>query len=188
MGWLIIGLSLWTGAHLFKRLLPRQREALDKTMGKAARALVAVVILASVALMVVGYRQTDYVHLYSLPNWLWYVNNLAMLVAIFLMDIGRSGGITASKIRHPMLCGVLIWSVSHLLVNGDVAAVVLFGGLGLWALLEIAVINRSEGPWSAPAPGPITQDIKYAVLALVIYAVIVGIHYWLGYPVIAPLR
>ena len=156
MSWLIFGLSLWAGAHLFKRLLPRQREALDKTMGKAGRAVVAVLVLASVALMIVGYRNSEDVHLYALPGWVWHVNNLAMLVAIFLMDIGRSGGVIASKVRHPMLCGVFIWAVAHLLVNGNVASLVLFGGLGLWALVEIAVINRVEGPWSAPAPGPIT--------------------------------
>ena len=89
--------------------------------------------------------------------------------------------------RHPMLLGIVIWAVAHLLVNGDVASLVLFGGLGLWALAEMAVINRAEGPWSAPAEGPIVNDAKIAVLALVLYAAFAGVHYWLGYPVIALL-
>ncbi len=89
--------------------------------------------------------------------------------------------------RHPMLLGIVIWAVAHLLVNGDVASLVLFGGLGLWALAEMAIINRAEGPWSAPAEGPIVNDAKFAVLALVLYAAFAGVHYWLGYPVIALL-
>jgi uncharacterized membrane protein len=181
--WLVLGLSLWIGAHLFKRVLPRQRAA----MGKAGRGMVAVLVLAAIVLMVIGFRRADYTNLYALPVWVWHVNNLLMLVAIFLMDAGRAGGVVAANLRHPMLLGVVIWAVAHLLVNGDLASLVLFGGLGLWALAQMAVINRAEEPWSAPAKGPIVNDAKIAVLALVLYAAFVGVHYWLGYSVIALL-
>jgi len=148
-------------------------------MGKAGRGVVAVLVLASIILMVIGYRGIDKEPLYALPVWTWHVNNLLMLVAIFLMDVGKAGGVVAAKVRHPMLLGVMIWAVAHLLVNGDLASLVLFGGLLLWALIEMAVINRAEGPWAAPEVGPIVNDVKFMVLALVLYAIIVGIHYWL---------
>lgn len=184
MIWLFLGLLLWIGAHLFKRLLPTQRAA----MGKAGRGVVAVLVLAGIILMVIGYRSADYIHLYALPAWVWHFNNLLMLVAIFLMDAGRVDGVVRALLRHPMLSGVVVWAVAHLLVNGDLASLVLFGGLGLWALAEMAAINRYEGPWSAPARGSIVKDAKIATLALVLYAIIVGIHYWLlGYSVIALL-
>ena len=77
---------------------------------------------------------------------------------------------------------VVVWAAAHLLVNGDLASVVLFGGLGLWALVEMAVINRAEGPWQPPEPGSLRNDAKIALLALVLYAVIVAIHTWLGHP------
>ncbi len=180
MAYLILGLALWAGAHLFKRVLPEQRAAL----GKAGRPVVAVLILAAVALMIAGYRGTEDVYLYALPTWAWYLNNLLMLLALFLMDIGRVRGIVRTKIRHPMLLGVVLWSVAHLLVNGDLAPVILFGGLGLWALLEMAVINRAEGAWEKPAVGALVNDGKVALVAAALYAVIVGILYWLGYPVL----
>ncbi len=181
MIWLFLGLLLWFGAHLFKRVLPRQRAAL----GKAGRVAVAVLVLAAIGLMVIGYGSAADVHLYALPSWAWHLNNLLMLVAIFLMDVGRAGGVVGAKLRHPMLWGVVVWAVAHLLVNGDVASLVLFAGLGLWALAEMAVISRAEGPWSAPAEGPIFKDVRVAVIALVLYAAFVGVHYWLGYSVIA---
>ena len=156
-------------------------------MGKAGLGVVAVLVLAAIVLMVIGFRSADFMHLYALPAWVWHVNNLLMLVAIFLMDAGRAGGVVGAKLRHPMLSGVVIWAVAHLLVNGDLASLVLFGGLGLWALAHMAVINRAEGPWSAPAKGPIVKDAKIEVLALVLYAAFVGVHYWLGYSVIALL-
>lgn len=183
MIWLILGLLLWFGAHLFKRVLPGQRAA----MGKAGPAAVAVAVLAAIVLMVIGYGSAEEVLLYALPVWAWHLNNLLMLVAIFLMNAGRAGGVVGAKLRHPMLWGVVVWTVAHLLVNGDVASLVLFAGLGFWALTEMAVIDRAEGPWSAPAKGPIFKDVRIAVLALVLYAAIAGVHYWLGYSVIALL-
>ncbi len=101
-----------------------------------------------------------------------------------MMDIGRVNGVIRTKVRHPMLMGVVIWSAAHLLVNGDLSALVLFGGLGLWALLQMAVISRTEGPWEVPTKGSILSDGKVAVLAVVLYTVIAGIHYWLDRPAI----
>ena len=121
MTMLISGLLLWSMAHLFKRLLPRQREAL----GKAGRGLVALAILGSLVLMVFGYRAAETEYLYALPGWAWHANNTLMLIALFLMDIGRVRGVVRTKIRHPMLTSVLLWTIAHLLVNGDTAAVVL---------------------------------------------------------------
>ncbi len=134
--------------------------------------------------MITGYREAEDVPLYALSNWTWYLNNLLMLVALFMMDIGRVNGVVRTKVRHPMLIGVVIWSVAHLLVNGELSALVLFGGLGLWALLQMAVISRAEGPWEVPAKGSILSDGKVAVLAVVLYTVIAGIHYWLDRPAI----
>ena len=171
---------MWVGAHFFKRVLPKQREAL----GNWGRPLVAVVIVVSIVLMIMGYREAEDVPIYALPIWAWYFNNLMMLVALFMMDVGKVKGMVRTKIRHPMLLGVVIWSVAHLLVNGDLAALVLFGGLGLWALLEMAVLTRTEGMWDVPAKGPILNDGKVAVLAVVLYVVIAGIHYWLDRSVI----
>jgi len=180
MTWLVLGILLWVAAHLFKRVLPNQREAL----GKWGRPLVAVVIVVSIVLMIIGYREAEDVPLYALSIWTWYLNNLLMLVALFMMDIGRVNGVIRTKVRHPMLIGVVIWSVAHLLVNGELSALVLFGGLGLWALLQMAVISRTEGPWEVPTKGSILSDGKVAVLAVVLYTVIAGIHYWLDRPAI----
>ena len=57
-----------------------------------------------------------------------------MLVAVALIGAGHSKGRARGWLRHPMLTGVVVWAVAHLLVNGDVASLVLFGWLGLWAV------------------------------------------------------
>ena len=57
-------------------------------------------------------------------------------------------------VRHPMLMGVFVWSLSHLLTNGTTRALILFGGLGVWALIEMPLINAREGARELPeSPG-----------------------------------
>ncbi|PWE29272.1 hypothetical protein DDZ14_17975 [Maritimibacter sp. 55A14] len=179
MSLLVLGVLLWMAAHLFKRIAPGPRAAL----GNAGRGLVALGVLGSVVLMVIAYRGADYVALYTPPGWGVHLNNLLMLIAVFLLGVGKAGGVVGAKLRHPMLLGVVIWAIAHLLVNGDLASLILFAGLGLWAVIEMLTINAAEGPWTPPAKGPVAKDAKVAVIALVLYAAIAGVHYWMGYPV-----
>jgi len=81
-----------------------------------------------------------------------------------------------------MLTGVVVWAVAHLLVNGDLPSVVLFGGLGLWAIISMMIINRAEPNYEPFDGGTVQGDIRLAVITLVLFAVIVGIHTWLGVP------
>lgn len=178
---LILGLLIWVGVHMFKRLSPGGRAALDARLGKGGRAVIAVALLVAVVLMVKGFRAAPVIAVYEPVPGGGHLNNLLMLIALFLLGAGSAKGVVASKLRHPMLWAVVVWAVAHLLVNGDLASIILFGGGGLWALGEMQLINRAEGPWQRPAPGPISKDIKVAVIAVVLFAVIAWIHIYLGH-------
>jgi len=175
MVYLILGLALWVAAHLFKRVAPDLRAR----MGNVGKALVAVGVLAGLGLMIVGYKQAEVVNLWFPPTWTVHLNNLLMLVAVFVYGMSATTGRLRGRMRHPQLTAVKIWAVAHLLVNGDLASVVLFGGLLGWAVLEVIVINRSQD-WVRPEPGPAKKDIILVIITLVMFAVIAGIHMWLG--------
>jgi NnrU protein len=83
-------------------------------------------------------------------------------------------------LRHPLLYGVILWAVAHLLVNRDLASLILFGGLGLWAALEIALINRAEPLWVRPAPAPVGKEIGAAVGAVALTVIVGYIHGLIG--------
>ena len=181
MSWalLILGLALWNAAHFFKRLMPQARAS----MGNAGKGVVAAVIAVGLVLMVIGYRGTDFVHVYETPSWTVHINNLLMVIAVVLTGAGNSKSRLRDKMRHPMLAGVRVWAIAHLLVNGDLASILLFGGLFIWALLQVIVINRAEPDWTRPDPGTVAGDVRLALISAVVFAVIAGVHTWLGYPV-----
>ena len=172
---LCLGLVLWVAGHLFKRTAPDLRAG----MGNAGKGLAALVILGGLVLMIMGYRGAEFVNLWFPPAWTVHLNNLLMLVAVFVYGMSATKGRLRGRMRHPQLTAVKIWAVAHLLVNGDLASVVLFGGLLAWAVLEVIVINRSE-VWLRPEPGPARKDILLVVITLVMFGAIAGIHVWLG--------
>jgi len=178
MVWLILGLALWFVSHLMKRVTPGLRATLGEGAGKGVVSLLSIL---SNYLMVKGFQAADVVVLWSPPAFLTHLNNLLMLLAVFLVNLGYSRGVLRTKIRHPMLTAVKTWAIAHLLVNGDLASVVLFGGLFVWALVDLILVNRQVPVWNRPAPGPVKNDLIYGVVALGVYGMIGWIHNWLGY-------
>ena len=175
---IVLGLALWWGAHLWKRLAPASRAS----MGNAGKGLVTAGVLAGVVLMVMGYRGVEHVDLWYPPTFLTHLNNLLMLFAFYLYAAsGMKTRITA-VIRHPQLTAVKTWAVAHLLVNGDLASVVLFGGILAWAVVEVILINRAEPRRPLPEPAPVGKEIGAVVGAVVVMGVVMLIHNWLGVP------
>lgn len=174
---LVAGILLWIAGHMFKRATPGARARL----GDGGKGLAAAVILLGVVLMVIGYRQAEVTPLFTPIAGMGHLNNALMVVAIFLTGVGGTKGTLYTRMRHPMLWGTVIWAVAHLLVNGDLASVLLFGGLGLWALAEMAVINAS-GPWVRPVAGRGAKgDLMNLVGTAVLYGLIAYVHIWLGH-------
>lgn len=172
MSLMILGILLWVLPHSFKRLAPRKHLMLMPQI----KAIDAALILIGTALMVIGYRATEAMpNLYDPLPGMGHVNNTLMLIAVYLFGVGGARSILIDKMRHPMLTGMLLWAVAHLLVNGDPASVVLFGALGIWAVAEMVLINRA-GPWKRPQPGSIKGDLKNLVGTLAIYGIIVWVH------------
>ncbi len=174
---LMLGLILWVASHLFGRLAPGPRARLGVLPGKM---VVTVLSLAAILLMVIGYRRAEVVAVYTPLPGMGHLTDLLMLVALFLFGLSHSKGRLRPLIRHPMLWSVVVWAVAHLLVNGDAASLVLFGGVGLWAVASMLLINAQEA-WTPPAPGGLRSDAIALAVAVVLYAVIAGIHIWLGH-------
>ncbi|SNX69501.1 NnrU protein [Cereibacter ovatus] len=173
---LILGVALWSAAHLFKRVAPGLRQPL----GIAGKGIAALLLVGSLVMMVMGYRQADFISVYVPPAGMGHANNLLMLFALIVFGASMSKGWLWTKIRHPMLYGFALWAFAHLLVNGDVASLILFGGLGAWAVAEVVLINK-QTTWDRPLSGGPKRDLGLIGVVLVMYGLIALVHYWLGH-------
>ncbi|MDA5095162.1 NnrU family protein [Aliiroseovarius sp. KMU-50] len=173
---LILGLALWYAGHFWKRALPDRHTA----MGEKAKGVSAALIFAGVVVMVIGYTMAESNDLFAYPPFFKHINNLAVLIAIYLMSPGPSKGAFFYKMRHPMLTGMIVWAVAHMMVNPDTASYVLFGGLTVWAVAEMKVINAAEPDWTPNPKGAIAKDAMFLVASLVLLAVIGYIHGLIG--------
>lgn len=176
MALLALGIFLWWAAHLFKRVAPERRAA----MGDRGRGPVALGIAVGVILMIIGYRSAEVYDLWLAPDFFLHINNLLVLIAIYMMSPAPKKGVILNGMRHPQLIGFTLWAVAHLMVNSDPASLLLFGGLAAWAILEIIVINRAEPEWTRPEKGTIAKDAMFFAASIVLMGVIGMIHGYFG--------
>jgi uncharacterized membrane protein len=179
---LVIGVLLWAYSHLMKRVTPGFRAKLGDGPGKG---VVTVLSVLSICLMYVGYGQADRTELWPKLAAFTHINNLLMLFAVILLFMQANRGVMRTWLRHPMLTAVKVWALAHLLVNGDLPSIILFGGLMAWAVVDVILINRMEPPWNRPAKGQVVNDVIYVLGCVVALGAIAWVHGWiLGYPVL----
>jgi uncharacterized membrane protein len=182
---LAIGLLLFTGVHLIPALAPGLRETWRGRMGEAGyKGVFSLLLLLGVGLIVAGWRSTQPAVVYMLPTATHHAAMGLLVVAFLFLVVSTRKSRLRRWIRHPQLTGVALWGIAHLLLNGDSRSLLLFGGLTLWALVEIIAINRREGVWiKDPVPGWGTEVVTLLITAVVI-GVVISVHPWIaGMPV-----
>ena len=174
---LIAGVVFWSIAHLVPATLPGVRANLIAKLGEAPyKGLFALDIIIALALIVFGWKAAIPAALYAPPLYGSPIPSAFLLLAILLLVASRTPNNLKRYIRHPQMAAVLCWSAGHLLTNGDSRSVVLFGGLAIWAILEMLFINKRDGEWQKPAPVPFLKDVITAVVAAVVFAALVYFH------------
>ena len=177
---LLAGVLLWSFTHLVPALLPELRRRLVGRIGENPYKLVFTLLMAlSIYLVISGWKATIPENLYLPPVWGRHLTALLMLPAFVLFFAPYPPNNIRRKLRHPQLTGVALWGVAHLIANGETRSVVLFAGLATWALLEMWLINRRDGAWTAPAAAPRRNDVLLVLAAVVIYVAVAASHRWL---------
>ncbi|MEM1112234.1 MAG: NnrU family protein [Pseudomonadota bacterium] len=188
MALIFAGVLLWTFVHLLPAAAPAARGQLLGKMGEGGyKGLFSVLVLLSVTLMVVGWRSATPSIVYSPPYDLRPVAIGLLVLAFILLGAANQPVRIRRVVRHPQLSGVALFSFAHLLANGDSRSVVLFGGLLIWALLEMPLISRREGVWQKPEVKGWGREFAGVVVALLIMLALAWAHPWIaGVPVAMP--
>ena len=173
---LLLGLLLFLGIHSISIFAPAARDRWAASMGANLwRALYSILSIIGFVLLIRGYAaaRLDPVVLYVPPGWTRHVVMLLMLPVFVMLFAAYLPGRIRSALKHPMLVAVKLWAVAHLLANGMLADVLLFGGFLAWAVLDrISLKRRVQRPITA-APASRWNDLAAVVLGLAAYAAFV---------------
>jgi uncharacterized membrane protein len=182
MALLVIGLSIFFLIHIVPTL-PDARRGLVRVLGEAAyKAVFSVASLLGFALMVIGYGRMQVMadenpEVWTPPVGMRHVAFVLMIPAMVLLVATYVPSHIRSAMRHPMLIAIALWAVSHLLANGDLASILLFGSFLVYAVYDlISVQSRvALGPLGSRTGGLLGDVVVVAAgLALYIFMLLVG--------------
>ncbi len=175
---LVIGIIIFSGMHLVSSF-PVLRQRLVNRLGEGPyKGTFAVIALAGLLLIIIGKASADVVPLWQPPGW-GHAAALAIMPIAFILLIGAYLPSNLKRFTsQPMLSGVVLWAVAHLLANGEVASVVLFGGLGAFALAmmwseythKAVLVNERQ---------PLSKDLITVVAGVLVYGVFLVVHPYL---------
>jgi uncharacterized membrane protein len=177
MGLLIFGVLLFAVVHLIPAIFrPLRASLVDKLGENAYRGIFSLVVVAALVLIVLGWRSATPSGIYVPPLPGGPITSILVFAAFVLFVSARSGSNIKRFVRHPQMLAVILWSSAHLLANGDSRSLVLFGGLGVWAVAEILLCNRRDGAWSRPDRVPTRVDVITVVIGAVAFALLGYLH------------
>ncbi len=179
---LVLGLVLFLGIHSVSIVAPAWRDAQAARNEKAWKGVFALVSLVGFVLLVYGYglaRQSPLV-LYTPPAGMRHLVMLLMLPVFPLLLAAYLPGRIKTLTKHPMLLATKLWALSHLLVNGTLADVLLFGGFLTWAVADRISLKRRVPRPVPGAPPSAMNDVIAVVVGLALYGLFVWqAHLWL---------
>lgn len=173
----VAGLGLFLGVHSISIFNRAWRDTMVARLGEGPwKGLYSLASLAGFALLCYGYglARADPVVLYAPPAFLRHVALLLLLPVFPLLASVYLPGHLKARARHPMLLATKLWATAHLLVNGNLADVLLFGGFLAWAIADRVAVKRRPQTLVVLGPGAWRNDALAVVVGLALYAGFVG--------------
>ena len=182
---LILGLLIFLGAHSVRIIAEPWRNDQIARLGEGKwKALYSLVSLVGLVLIVWGYGQArlDPVVLWTPPTWTRHAAAALMIPSFILIVAGNMRGTRMKRaFGHPMVAGVKVWAFAHLLANGMLADVVLFGSFLVWAVVDYRSARRRDRAMGVVyAPGTVARDMMAVAIGLAAWVVFAfWLHLWL---------
>lgn len=184
---LVVGLILFLGVHLVPTS-PELRDGLKERIGELPyKAIFSLLSLVGLVVIVLGYHKLQ-LHpgknpiLWDPPTWTRHIAVALMLPAMILLVASVIPSRIRTAVRHPMLIAIKTWAFAHLIANGDLGALLLFGSFLAFAVYDrISVKKRgAQGPLGNATPSSAINDVIVVVVGVALYAALLyGGHQWL---------
>jgi uncharacterized membrane protein len=184
---MILGLILFFGIHTLttqRDLRARFIASMGEGGYKIFYALVSIAGLALIAWGFAEYRATGWIDVWNPPRAFKHITAALMLPAVILVVASYIRGRIYTTLKHPMLTGVKLWAAAHLLANGDLGSIILFGSFLAWAVFDRISLKRRPDAGAPPIPvgGPgndliaiVVGIVAYLALAFAFHPVVIGV-------------
>lgn len=170
---MILGLVLFFAAHTFTTRRDARAQAIAKLGEGTYKIIYSLVSLAGLVLIVWGYahyRANGWIDVWYPPKALRHIAVALMLPAVILVVASYIRGRIFATLKHPMLAGIKLWAAGHLLANGDLGSIILFGSFLGWAVYDRISLKHRADSGAPPIPvGGVTNDLIAVVVGLVAY-------------------
>jgi uncharacterized membrane protein len=170
---MVLGLAVFLGAHVFVIFRARRAAAVARLGEGPYKGLFALVSLVGFAILVYGfarYRAEGLIPVWSPPAWTRHVTAALVWPAAVVATAAYIRGDIYRKLKHPLLAGVKLWAVAHLIANGDLGGIILFGSILAWAVFDRISLKRRSDPGAPPIPtGGRINDVIAVVVGTLIY-------------------
>jgi uncharacterized membrane protein len=188
---LVVGLVAFLAPHTLTALRGPRQQLVNRIGLGPYKGLYALVSLIGLVLIGYGfglYRATGWVELWSPPAWTRHVAVALMWLASIAVVAAYARGNIYRRLKHPMLVGVKLWALAHLIANGDLGSVILFVAVLAWAVFDRISLKRRRDAGAPPIPvgGPRNDLIAVAVGTILYVALGLWFHPWVvGVPAFA---
>lgn len=180
MALLAAGMTLWIVVHMFPAYAPGRRETLVERLGENPyKGVFSLLSLFALVMIVFGWKRAVPTAVYVPPLQPGIVPSILVLAGLILFFASQMSGHLKRVLRHPQMLGTILWAAAHLLTNGDSRSVLLFGGFGAWAVLEIALCNRRDGPRAELPAATVKGDVIAVIVGGGAFALLGHFHLWL---------
>jgi uncharacterized membrane protein len=169
---LVLGLVVFLGAHVFVSMRVERARVIARLGQNGYRALFAAVALIGLAVIVWGYadyRAHGWIQVWSPPAFMRHITVGLMLFSVIFVTAAFIPSHIKAKLKHPMLAGIKTWALAHLLSNGDLGSILLFGSFLAWGVYARIATKRRGDAGTTTAPAGWTNDILVIVIGIVIY-------------------
>jgi len=186
---LILGLAGFVGTHSFVAMRGERAALiarLEEGPYKALFSLLSIIAIVLIAWGFARYRATGWIDVWYPPVWLRHVAIALMWPAIICVVAAYSPGHIKTALKHPMLVGIKLWAFAHLISNGDLGSIILFGSILAWAVFDRISLKRRTDPGAPPIPiGGWTKDLIAVLDGTLLYLVLGHLFhpYVIGVPV-----
>ena len=171
----LTGAAIFFTAHFFPRLRAARAGLIEKLGAGGYKIGYSLVSLIGFALMIYGYMNWPHEDVYQPLGAHRAITHAVMPFAFILAAASEIPSNIRNFVRHPLSLATLLWAGAHLTANGDQASLALFGGFGLYALLNI-ILSEAAGRASAPPRRPAWRDLAVIAAGLIGYGVIMWAH------------